>query len=71
MDENYFHDREFDDWQQALATLAEAPTKRNFEVLPSGLKRSLFAGEFLRVMLPNAAGKFLIWLLKSLLRKKA
>jgi len=71
MDENYFHNREFDDWQQALATLAEAPTKRNFEVLPSGLKKSMFAGEFLRVMLPNPAGKFLIWLLKSLLGKKA
>ena len=69
LDENYFHNRELDDWKQAIYTLSGKLTSNKLELLPKGLSKSLFFGEFLRVMLPNRLGKTLISSLKLLLGK--
>jgi hypothetical protein len=67
--ENYFHNRELDDWKQAIYTLSDKLISNKLELLPKRLSKSLFFGEFLRVMLPNRLGKMLISSLKLLLGK--
>jgi hypothetical protein len=71
LDENYFHNPELDDWKQAIVSLVQRPTSSTFEILPSRLSKSLFFGEFLRVMFPNRIGKMLIASLKLLLGKNS
>ena len=71
LDENYFHNPELDDWKQAIVSLVQRPTSSKFEILPSRLSKSLFFGEFLRVMFPNRIGKMLIASLKLLLGKNS
>jgi len=71
LDENYFHNPELDDWKQAIVSLVRKPTSNRFEILPKRLSKSLFFGEFLRVMLPNGIGKILIASLKLLLGKNS
>jgi hypothetical protein len=71
LEENYFHNQDLDDWKQAILSLAQAPTLSKFELLPKRLSKSLFFGEFLRVMLPNRLGEMLIASLKLLLGKNS
>ena len=66
LDENYFHNAGLDDWRLAVVSLANKVVHHRFELLPTRLSKSLFVGEFLRVMFPNQIGKFLISSLKLL-----
>lgn len=69
LEDNYFHDPELDDWQQAVVDLMKRTTIWRFRLLPNSISKSLFLGEFLRVVFPNRLGRWLISSIKLILQK--
>lgn len=69
--ENYFHQPELNDWIQALDQLSVSSVPRDNSLVPKSLGLSMFIGELLRLLFPNAFGRGLIKLLKRVAGKEA
>lgn len=66
---NYFHDQSENNWIESIRDLAQLPRKVQPQLIPKNIRKSLLAGEFLRVMFPNPFGRAVIRNLKLLLGK--
>ena len=69
--ENYFHPRELNDWIEALDQLSTTAMPKVRTLIPKSLGLSMFVGELLRLVFPNAFGRSLIKLLKRIAGKEA
>lgn len=69
--ENYFHPRGLNDWIQALTEVSRKSISDKSGLFPSSLSTSMFIGELLRLVFPNAFGEKLISLLKRVAGKEA